>query len=503
VTHARQWFASRWTLAEARFERLSLRTRLVAVLLALLLATCAVVAIVSAFALRRFLVDRLDEQLRAAGQRYSLSLEHPDDHDADNGQFESVIGQPAGTLGARAANGRVTAIGIVGGEAEIDDDDRAALAQLGPGGPRTIHLPHLGEYRVLATAGLDSDLLITGLPEHRVDETIGHLAVIEAIVFGVAVVVAGSVGALCVRLSLRPLLRVASTALRVSDLPLASGEVALSERVPNPGPGTEVGQVAEAFNHMLEHVESALSERQASEDRLRHFVADASHELRTPVAVIGSHAEYALHTAPGLPEQVQQALRRISAESGRMGHLVEDLLLLARLDAGRPLARDEVDLTRLVVDAVSDARVTATDHHWQLDLPAEPVTLLGDAHALHQALSNLLANASTHTPAATTVVVTVEPATEGPATEGPAAEGIVRLRVRDDGPGIAPDVRPHVFDRFVRGDNARSHTASNAGLGLSIVAAIVQAHGGSVDATSEPGHTEFTISLPTASNLLQ
>ncbi len=171
------------------------------------------------------------------------------------------------------------------------------------------------------------------------------------------------------RLSLRPLDRVASTAQRVSELPLASGEVSLPERVANPGPGTEVGQVADAFNHMLEHVESALSERQASEDRLRHFVADASHELRTPVAVIGSHAEYALHTSPDLPAPVRQALGRISAESGRMGHLVDDLLLLARLDAGAPPARDDVDLTRLVLDAVSDARVTAAEHHWQLDLP--------------------------------------------------------------------------------------------------------------------------------------
>jgi two-component system, OmpR family, sensor kinase len=276
--------------------------------------------------------------------------------------------------------------------------------------------------------------------------------------------------------------------LRVSDLPLASGEVALSERVPNAGgPGTEVGQVAEAFNHMLEHVESALSERHASEDRLRHFVADASHELRTPVAVIGSHAEFALHTEPDLPAQVQPALRRISAESDRMGHLVEDLLLLARLDAGRPLARDDVDLTRLVVDAVSDARVTATDHRWQLDLPAEPVTLRGDQHALHQALSNLLANARTHTPAGSTVNVTVEPATDG----------IVTMRVCDDGPGIPPDVRPHVFERFVRADNARTHTSGNAGLGLSIVAAIVHAHAGHVAVTSEPGRTEFTLSLPT------
>jgi two-component system OmpR family sensor kinase len=261
----------------------------------------------------------------------------------------------------------------------------------------------------------------------------------------------------------------------------------MPERVPEPASGTEVGQVAEAFNSMLEHVENSLSQRHASEDRLRHFVADASHELRTPVAVIGSHAEFALRTSPDLPADVGDAIRRIHAEADRMGHLVDDLLLLARLDAHPVLEKSDVDLTRLALDAVGDLRRTAAEHRWQLDLPADPVRLLGDGHALYQAVANLLGNARTHTPPDTVVMVTVAAAD---------ANGIVELSVRDDGPGIAPDVLPDIFERFRRGDQRRSPGASNAGLGLAIVEAIVRAHDGTITVTSEAGRTEFVVRLP-------
>jgi two-component system OmpR family sensor kinase len=489
VSAAGRWLAHRRSAAAARFERVGLRTRIVAVLVVLLLMACAVVALVSLVALRRFLYSRLDQQLAAAGARYAVSLEHAADRDHDDSRFASVIGQPAGTLGARVAGGKVTALGIVGGSTvSATSPARTALAGVAPTRhPRSITIPSLGEYRIMVTPGQDNDLLITGLPEHSVEETIHRLAGIEAVVFAGALVLTAAAGVLCVRLSLRPLRRVAGTALQVSELPLGSGAVSLPERVPNPAPGTEVGQVAEAFNRMLEHVESALTQRHISEDRLRHFVADASHELRTPVAVIGSHAEFALRSSPGLPEDAERALTRIGAEAARMGHLVDDLLMLARLDAGRPLRRGEVDLTRLAIDAVSDARVTAGGQRWQLDLPAEPVLVPGDPNALHQALANLLINASTHTPAGTTVVVSVS---------GVRADGTVQLQVRDDGPGIPAEVLPHVFERFVRADAGRSPVAGNAGLGLSIVDAIVRAHGGSVGATSVPGRTEFTVELP-------
>jgi two-component system OmpR family sensor kinase len=472
----------------------SLRFQIVALLLTLLIVSSVVVATVTAFALRGFLIQRLDQQLTAAGDRFSVSLEHPDDHDADNSANIGIVqGQAAGTLGARSVNGSVTVAEVVphnpddSSTAAVSARDRQVLATLKePSHPRTIHFPNLGEYRVTVVAGQDGDLLITGLPEHPVDDTIQRLLLIEAIVVGAALIITGSVGAASVRLSLRPLNRVAVTARAVSSLPLSTGTVSLPERVAIAAPKTEAGQVADAFNHMLEHVESALHDRHASEDRLRRFIADASHELRTPVAVIRSHAEYAQRVGGSdVPPPVSEALDRITAESDRMGHLVEDLLLLARLDSGRELEQAEVDVTRIVLDAVSDARVTGPDHVWQLALPADALEVTGDPHALHQVLANLLTNAGMHTPAGTTVLATLHRT---------AANQVV-ITVTDDGPGIRPDMLPRIFDRFVRADDARS-AGNGSGLGLAIVAAIVAAHDGSIDVESGPGGTTFTVTLP-------
>lgn len=471
-----------------RFRPLTLRGQLLAVMLACLLFSCAIVAAVTTVALRRFLIERLDQQLIAAGNRYAVSLEHPGDGDSDDGAFQSVIGQPTGTLGARVLNGKVTAFGVVGNStASSSTVIRNAIAGLGATrSPRTVELPGLGEYRLIATPGRDGDLLITGLRAHSVDETITHLLEIEIVVFAVVLLVSGIVAAGFVRGSLRPLSRVADAALQVSEAPLATGEVSMPDRVDNPAPATEVGQVAGAFNHMLEHVESALTVRQESEDQLRRFIADASHELRTPVAVIRSHAEYAQRVGGELPGQVEHALGRIAAESDRMSMLVDDLLLLARLDAGRPLAREAVDLTRMTLDAVRDAQVAGPQHRWRLDLPDEPVTVTGDEHALHQALANLLANARVHTPADTTITVEIEPAS-------PA--GTIRLSVIDNGPGISPGLQPRIFERLVHGDGAARTASGGSGLGLSIVKAIVVAHHGQITVASAPGRTRFTIQL--------
>ncbi|MEP7179077.1 MAG: HAMP domain-containing sensor histidine kinase [Pseudonocardiales bacterium] len=480
----------RATLA-ARLQHVTLRRRLIAILLALLLVSCAVVAAATALLLHSYLLTKLDQQLATAGARYSIALEHDGDGDLDDSGFASVLGQPSGTLGARILAGHVTAIGIIGGGTELpvpSANDRAAIAALGASSSaRTVRLPQLGEYRVVVARGRDGDLLVTGLPERGLDDTTRHLVLVELSVFSGAILLTGVAGAISVRRSLRPLEQVVHMARQVSDLPLGSGAVSLPERVPNPAPETEVGQVAEAVNHMLSHVEAALAQRHSSEERLRTFIADASHELRTPVAVIRSHADYAQRTNTSLPPETEQALQRIGAEATRMGRLVDDLLLLARLDAGQELLHEEVDLTRVVLDTVADAQLTGPDHRWELDLPEHPVAVRGDAHRLHQALANLLTNASTHTPPGTMVSVTLG---------RDVATGDVTIQVRDDGPGISPDVVPHVLKRFVRGDNARSKTSSSAGLGLSIVSAIVAAHGGTFGLTSEPGRTEFWIRLP-------
>ncbi|GGS72770.1 HAMP domain-containing sensor histidine kinase [Streptomyces cinerochromogenes] len=489
------------TLRPRALRPRTLRARLTVGLVTLLAVSCAAVGLAAVVELNGFLTQRLDEQLTQVGTRFPESLEHAgrplgaDDHDGD--EHGDTRRMATGTFGARLLKGTVTHKGLIrSGDpaADLDVDltarDAGRLARVPVDGrPHTVELSALDDYRVVASSGRDGDVLIVGLPLEPVQATVHRLELVAGIVFGLALVVTGVAGACWVRWSLRPLSRVAATATRVSELPLASGAVALPPRAPQPDPRSEVGRMAAAFNRMLGHVEDALTKRHASEERLRRFAADASHELRTPVASIRGHAELALlHPGP-VPPKVTRALERITAESARMGEMVDDLLLLARLDAGRPLERRPVDLTHLVLDAVTDARAAGPGHRWTLDLPEEPVTVPGDAHRLHQVVANLLANARWHTPVGTEVTVTLE-------TDGEQA----RLSVADDGPGVPADVRPTVFERFTRAEHRRRPDASGggAGLGLSIVAAVAQAHGGSIGLESRPGATTFTVTLPLA-----
>ncbi|OIJ66731.1 two-component sensor histidine kinase [Streptomyces mangrovisoli] len=474
----------------------TLRARLTAGLVVLLAVSCAAVGLAAVFSLNGFLTQRLDEQVSQVGTRFPASLEHngqlPDDHDGD--ERGDTRRQATGTFGARLLNGVVTNKGVVrSGDLTADlavdltaADERQLADVPTDGRAHTVELSALGDYRVVASEGQDGDVLIVGLPLEPVEASVHRLELVAAIVFGLALAVTGVAGAFWVRWSLRPLDRVAATATRVSELPLASGEVALPSRAPEADPRGEVGQMAAAFNRMLGHVEDALTKRHASEERLRSFAADASHELRTPVASVRGHAELALlHPGP-VPPEVTRALERITAESSRMGEMVDEMLLLARLDAGRPLERKPVDLTRLVLDAVTDARAAGPGHRWALELAEEPVTVTGDAHRLHQVLANLLANARLHTPAGTKVTVSLD-------TDGDRAV----LQVRDDGPGVPEDVQPGVFERFTRADRRRTEAAGGgAGLGLAIVAAVAEAHGGTVSLESNPGATTFTVRLP-------
>jgi two-component system OmpR family sensor kinase len=362
--------------------------------------------------------------------------------------------------------------------------------------------------------GPDGTDLVTGLPLTTVNQTLEKVENTEHVLFAVALGLAVILGAALVQFSLRPLRRVAATATRVTELPLDSGEVTLPAGVPDTDPRTEVGQVGAAFNRMLFHVERALSRRAASEARLRRFAADASHELRTPLSAIRGYAELALRHRGPVPEDVTHALTRVQSESARMSVLVDDLLLLARLDAGRPLEREPVDLSRLAIDVTSDARVARRDHHWRLDLPSDPILVRGDEHRLHQVLANLMSNAGKHTPPGSTVSVALHvqaaPLVDSPvAPDGglverglrPAAPW-VELSITDDGPGIPAELLPELFERFTRADTSRSRSrdldaaGKSTGLGLAIVDAVVAAHGGSITVTSRPGRTRFAICLP-------
>jgi two-component system OmpR family sensor kinase len=477
-----------------RSGALTLRSRLLAALLALLAAVSVVVGVVSVLALDSFLTDRLDGQLAVAGGR--LSGGPPPGPLPPPGSLGppglGVPGQAAGTLGARIESGAVRSAGVIRADGTVEPvtvaQERVLVALPADGRPYTRDLGGtLGRYRVRAALAPDGGTYVAGLPLAGVRDPVTRLALVVAAVAAAGLLLAGVAGAVIVRLALRPLRRVAATATRVAELPLDRGAVELPDRVPaaDTDPRTEVGQVGAALNRLLGHVSAALTARQDSETRVRQFVADASHELRTPLASIRGYAELTRRGREPVPPDVAYALGRVESESTRMTGLVEDLLLLARLDNGRAVAREPVDLTRLLVDAVSDARVAGPDHHWALELPAEPVEVRGDADRLHQVVANLLGNARTHTPPGSTV-------TAGLA----AADGAVLLRVADDGPGIPEALLPRVFERFARGDGSRSRAAGSTGLGLAIVAAVAEAHGGTVSVDSSPAGTAFTVRLP-------
>jgi two-component system, OmpR family, sensor kinase len=521
----------------------TLRARLITGVLVLLLGAFAVIGVVTYLAVRGSMISALDGQLRSASGTYAACIEHydegttgqagnrnqpggdPDDQPPPNSS-QCAQGQPLGMLGVRIKKGVITNCSVVNGmnneTCHLSAADEKALRALPvchpsanepppwPSSAASVNLMSLDEdYRVTAVAGHDGDILITGLPMSSVEHTLGQVASAELIVFLCVLLLAGVLGTVLVRVSLRPLRRVAATAAQVAELPLESGEVSLPADVPDNDPRTEVGQVGAAFNRMLGHVERALGRRAAIEARLRRFAADASHELRTPLSAIRGYAEFAARHRGPLPEDVTHALERIQSESARMSVLVDDLLLLARLDAGRPLEREPVDLSRLAIDATSDAQMARGDHRWRLDLPDDPVLVRGDEHRLHQVVANILSNAGKHTPPGTTVSVALAVADGPPAVTddavvqrgvlpaGPRAE----LSITDDGPGIPAELLPDLFERFTRADTSRAHdgdgesAGKSTGLGLAIVDAVVGAHGGCVTVTSRPGRTRFAIIL--------
>ena len=445
----------------------------------------------------------------------------------------------------------------------IDDDGRyqsltpaecqVLLSLETTGEPVTVGIDSLGDYRVLASKDATTgDIVITGLSMKADNTLVRTQLLVEGAIVVIGTLIAALAGRTMVRSSLAPLERVASTAERVASQPLARGEVSIDERVPGEDltSSREVGQVGSALNTLLGHVDDALTARQHSETQVRQFVADASHELRTPLASIRGYTELIAREGAdaALPDEAVHALERVHSESLRMSRLVEDLLLLARLDAGRDLSRDEVDLVGILLDTVSDARAAGPDHEWELDLAAldapadlgederddfepEPPLVLGDEARLRQVLVNLLANARVHTPAGSHVITTLSRRTAPVASDAPNGSGErerggrdvssggaaaaaappeeeLVITIADDGPGIEAAVRGRLFERFARGDASRERRTGSTGLGMSIALAIVVSHGGtltvdSICAGEDPVHpqahgTIFTVALPAA-----
>lgn len=493
------------------FRQWTLRSRVVLVVVVMLTVLAVVVGSVSVLALRSYLIDRLDQQVNSAlfnGLRVVNTIDAGGPTVPDAGSAVTAPGQASGTLGAiRSANtgGLLADPVILSYRAQgssrypfapkpVSIDGMALLTIPSDRVPRTVSLgAPLGDYRIAAAQLDNGDSIIIGLPMHEVQDTLRRLTFVIALVTLLAVLFAVLIGRNVVRFAIRPLQRVAGTAEQVARIPLDRGEVALSIRVPpeHTDPRTEVGKVGAALNKMLGHVAQALSARQASEQKVRQFVADASHELRTPLASIRGYAELTRRSPHTLPPDVTRSLDRIESEATRMTTLVEDLLLLARLDEGRELDHDTVDLSSLLIDAVSDAHAAGPDHEWVLNLPGEPVEVEGDGARLQQVLVNLLANARVHTPEGTTIVAALEFDTDS---------NTASVSVADNGPGISPSVQSTLFERFARGDSSRNRTTGSTGLGLAIVHAVVHAHKGTVEVRSEPGETVFTVKLPGSSS---
>ena len=526
------------------------RSRLLTVRLSRFLAAAVALALVtmlaaSALAMHSWMSSKLDSSLESMLSRLEknaeLSLQQPvpppppptagspndqDDHDDDHTPSQSNSPSssaspgergPRGLRGPGSAEGQLQLIKddneIVSGvvkQFDVVELDSAAQQQIlslrCDGHGHNVSLTNFGSFRIMCGQS-ESQTLVVGLSLAANNSTLIMLVALEGVIALVVIAGATFIGRKWIRKEMLPLGEVAATARNIGSQDLiAAPTVEDFQRVDYSiaQPGDEVGDVGFALNTMIDNVETALQARAESEQRLRQFVADASHELRTPLASIQGYTQLLQR---GATDQ-ELALSRIASESARMSGLVEDLLLLARLDAGRELASDPVDVIPLAIDAVSDAHAAGPDHQWSLDLPeiddeadaCTSCTVLGDESALRQVFANLVNNARIHTPAGTHVNVGVQTIAGTASTPG-----FVRLSVADDGPGIAPELRATVFDRFVRGDTSRSRQGKgSSGLGLSIVSSIAEALGGRVDVDTlcegegKPGEhgTTFSVILP-------
>ena len=490
------------------FRSHPLRTKLILATLALLTVTCAAIGVFSHLAMSQYLTGVLDDGLeRAAGRAGFREGPSPADNPASTRGTDRprvhqsktdnpTVGQRPGSLTAVFVDGEAarSSLALEDGAAEpLTGGDLALLSAVNPDdGPEDLALSQ-GHYRVDAFPARGAEnpdaVLVTGLSTAQRDSTLASLDLSLAVLSLMGLLVTGVAGTVIIRRSLRPLDQLAEVATSVSKLPLASGEVEIPVRVPPSAalPGSETGTVGLALNGMIDHVTHALRARQASEMKVRQFVADASHELRTPLSSIRGYTELVL-----LSEQVspagRSALERVDSESKRMSALVENLLLLARLDEGQRGEQSDADLTELVVEAARDAQVAAPEDQWILTLPDEPVLVRAVESELRQVLINLLSNAHKHTPPGTRVEISLH-------TTG--VEAVVA--VTDNGPGIDPEFTDSLFSRFSKADSARTGTAGGApssGLGLAIAQALLAANGGTIDVESRPGRTRFTAALP-------
>jgi len=481
---------------------LTLQTRLMTAVIGFVSLILVIVAVITSATLGNTLEQQLEERLKSYAPQLSQMVDQmpPTTATASSVITQGHVGVPGllfvvsssltGTSGVVLASAK----GELGATSQTLTNDQLVQMKdaLGSSLSGIVNIDGVGSYHVKLMATNNNSVIVVGLPRDEIQNQMATLLTVIVLATLGGLILLALTTAITIRVSLRPLRAVAATATRVANQPLDRGEVEITERVPasEADPRTETGLVGASLNTLLDHVNSSLSARQRNEERMRQFVADASHELRTPLASIRGYSELSLRAlsqqqGPAAIEGTTTSLERIQAQSLRMTRLVEDLLLLARLDEGRELVYGTVDLAQLALEGVSDARPTAPEHHWNIDVPDEPIVVVGDSGRLHQVVTNLLANARTHTPAGTEITLSV-------AREGDEAV----LRVHDDGPGIDPTVREELFARFARGDSSRARQTGGTGLGLAIAKAIVEGHHGRIEVTSAPGGTTFTVHLP-------
>lgn len=452
-----------------------LRHRLLVALLGLSAAGLTVFAAAGVLLLDRSLLSRVDAQLQEFSATFGkgpppVPPPRPRGDRELPTQFRVTLHSPSGTLLGRMPNG-------------FADGPAVPAETISAVPPQPITVPAgsgAGEWRTLVTMLPDGNRVAVSMSLESVQTTVRQLLLIEVAAGALVLALLGAVALAVVRLGLRPLTRMERTATAI-----AAGEI--DRRVSDSDPRTETGRLGHALNIMLERLGEALRQRERSERRLRHFLADASHELRTPLTSIRGFAELYRHGRTEQDPAVARILRRIEGESERMGVLVEDLLLLARLDEERALDLSEVDLHVIAGDVVHGARARDQGRAIELVLHERPVRVVGDEHRLHQIIANLVGNAVAHTPPGAAVRVTVG-----------AGRETAFVEVHDDGPGIEAEHLPHVFDRFYRADASRARSSSGGtGLGLAIAAALAEAHDGRIEARSRTGHgTTFRVVLP-------
>ena len=473
---------------------MSLRARLLLAVGAVAVLALAAADVATYSSLRSFLYHRVDQSLASTEAPIEQALAQ---NAMSFGGSATIVPLSATYVQLRRADGDVQSTRPLVRQgrkvAPLLPDTIVGFSSGGPNGSsRYLTVgsdPPGSRFRALATQLRSGDQLVLAAPLDDVQQTLRRLLDVELAVTLAALAVAAALGWWLVKVGLRPLADVEETAVAI-----AQGQ--LDRRVPGDTAGTEVGRLAAALNTMLERIQVAFAQRDAteaelrrSEERMRRFVGDASHELRTPLAAVAAYAELFERGASTHPEDLERLMAGIGSEAGRMRELVEDLLLLARLDEGRPLARNRVELVVLVSEAIEAAR--AVGPAWPVRLEASrPVEVVGDASRLREVIDNLLANVRAHAPPGTATVVHL-------ATVGPDAV----LSVADNGPGLSDDEAAQVFDRFYRADTSRTRERGGAGLGLAIVAGIVGAHQGTVLVTHTPGGgATFTLRLPAAAD---